>query len=70
MLSGTLVRSLVFAIDMDCTNQDKELVNESNCMDEDVSSHDNCKNSDHMGKVVRNCVLTENRLFGFECLLI
>jgi hypothetical protein len=46
-------------VDMDCTDQDKELVNESNYMNEDVSAHDeNCENCNHVGKVVRSCVLS------------
>jgi hypothetical protein len=46
-------------VDMDCTNQDKELVHESNCVNEDVSSRDeNCLNCFHLNKVVRNCILT------------
>jgi hypothetical protein len=50
-------------VDMDCTNQDKELVNESNCMDEDVSAHDeNCEDVNDAPDSIRGDVVRKNEM--------
>lgn len=47
-------------VEMVCANQDIELVNESNCMDEDVSSHDeNCEDVNDAPDSIRGDVVSE-----------
>ncbi len=48
---------------MDCINQDKELENESNCQDDDVSSRDeNCEDVNDAPDSIRGDVVRKNEM--------